>query len=157
MRRIYRSVICQVMLAMVMAISLPGWASAAATPVAIEVVDSLPLLPEDADLKQLSQQLELIRQSVPISTSDEKLAEFRQGALQVQQQAETLLTVRATEMERLDDQLDVVAAGEEEVAGEVGRRDHSANPARAVELVGPGDVEAEAAVLEHTELAGEEA
>ena len=73
------------MLAMVMAISLPGWASAAATPVAIEVVDSLPLLPEDADLKQLSQQLELIRQSVPISTSDEKLAEFRQGALQVQQ------------------------------------------------------------------------
>ena len=85
MRRMYRGVICQALLAMVLAISLPGWADAAAAPAPVDVVDSLPLLPEDADLKQLSQQLELIRQSVPISTSDEKLAEFRQGALQVQQ------------------------------------------------------------------------
>ncbi|MDD0985984.1 DUF3772 domain-containing protein [Pseudomonas shahriarae] len=112
MRRIYRGVICQALLAMVMAISLPGWADAAATPAPVEVVDSLVLLPEDANLKQLGQQLELIRQSVPISTSDEKLAEFRQGALQVQQLAGALLTVRATEMERIDDQLKVLGAAQ---------------------------------------------
>ena len=112
MRRIYRGVICQALLAMVMAISLPGWADAVATPAPVEVVDSLVLLPEDANLKQLGQQLELIRQSVPISTSDEKLAEFRQGALQVQQLAGALLTVRATEMERIDDQLKVLGAAQ---------------------------------------------
>ena len=112
MRRTYRSVICQAMLAMVLAVSLPAWADASETTVPVEVVDSLPLLPENADLKQLSQQLELIRQSVPISTSDERLAEFRQGALQVQQQAETLLTVRAADMERVDDQLKVVGAAQ---------------------------------------------
>ena len=115
-RFIQRNVFRHALLIMVMMINMSAWAEeAVATPPSIGI-GGLSRLPEDADLKHLGQHLDLIRQTAPISTSDERLAEFRQGAIQVQEKAQSLVKIRAAEIERLDDQLKVLGGAQPEEA-----------------------------------------
>ncbi|HDQ4074428.1 TPA: mechanosensitive ion channel family protein [Pseudomonas aeruginosa] len=63
---------------------------------------------EDANLDQLNTQLELIRQSVSTTANDGSLSNLRQTALHVQGQANRLSAMRASDIERVDDQLKVL-------------------------------------------------
>ncbi|WP_045882996.1 DUF3772 domain-containing protein [Pseudomonas chlororaphis] len=97
------------LLALLLCIVLPAFAAPAPAsgPQAV-ARNQMPLLAEGADLDQLNDRLELIRQSVSANANDDLLADLRQAALQVQKQADSLIAVRATDIERLDDQLKVL-------------------------------------------------
>ncbi|WP_016969198.1 DUF3772 domain-containing protein [Pseudomonas tolaasii] len=73
-----------------------------------QVTQQLPLLTKDADLDQLRDQLELIRQNVSISANDDLLADLQQAAVQVQKQADRLIALRTSDIDRLDNQLKVL-------------------------------------------------
>ncbi|MDF0730085.1 DUF3772 domain-containing protein [Pseudomonas entomophila] len=87
--------------------AMPAW-SAGATPVSRLLSDGLPTLEEDASLAQLNDRLDLVRQGVTSNANDDLLSQLRQAALQVQRQADALGTLRTTDVERLDDQLNVL-------------------------------------------------
>lgn len=115
-RLILKKMLCHALLIIAMVVNVSAWAGEVDTVRPVMGLTGPSSLPEDADLTELGQQLDLIRQSVPLSTSDETLAEFRRGAIQVQEKAETLFKVLSVEIERLDDQLKVLGEAQPEEA-----------------------------------------
>ncbi|WPO48577.1 DUF3772 domain-containing protein [Pseudomonas sp. S1Bt23] len=107
MRRVRQNRWGMGLLALLLCIALPAFAAPAPGPQSV-ARNQLPLLAEGADLEQLNDRLELIRQSVSASGNDDLLSDLRQAALQVQKQADSLVALRATDIERLDDQLKVL-------------------------------------------------
>lgn len=107
MRRVRQNRWGMGLLALLLCIALPAFAAPAPGPQAV-ARGPLPQLDEGADLEQLNDRLEFIRQSVSASGNDDLLSDLRQAALQVQKQADSLAALRATDIERLDDQLKVL-------------------------------------------------
>lgn len=68
----------------------------------------LPVLPDDANLDQLSDRLELIRQRVSADSDDGLLSNLRQSTLGVQGRAEQNASDIAAELARTEDQLKVL-------------------------------------------------
>ena len=106
MRRVSLNSLCTGILALMLWAALPAW-SAPETPNRPAVAE-MPALAEDATLDQLSDRLDLIRQGVTSNANDDLLAQLRQGALQVQRQADVLVTERTANLQRVDDQLNVL-------------------------------------------------
>ncbi|MGE7993393.1 DUF3772 domain-containing protein [Pseudomonas sp. NPDC089554] len=96
-----------VFLALLLCVAQPAW-SAGATPVSQLLSEGVPALEEDASLDQLSERLDLVRQGVTSNANDDLLSQLRQAALQVQRQADALGTLRTSDIDRLDDQLNVL-------------------------------------------------
>ncbi|MGB9088740.1 MAG: DUF3772 domain-containing protein [Pseudomonas farsensis] len=94
-------------LAMLLCLALPAWANPAA-PVSRLAVAEQQVLDENANLEQLSERLDQIRQGVSANANDDLLSQLRQSALQVQRQADALTTKRTADVDRLDDQLKVL-------------------------------------------------
>ena len=59
-------------------------------------------------LDDLNEQLDKIRQKVTVSANDDLLSSLRQAALQVQKQADDLIAQQATDIEHLNDQLNIL-------------------------------------------------
>jgi small-conductance mechanosensitive channel len=96
-------------LAVLLWVASPAWA-APATPVSRLAVAEQQVLDENASLEDLSERLDQIRQGVTSNANDDLLAQLRQSALQVQRQADALATQRTADVQRLDDQLNVLGA-----------------------------------------------
>ncbi|MDH0650079.1 DUF3772 domain-containing protein [Pseudomonas sp. GD03858] len=94
-------------LALLLCLAIPAWA-APATPVSRLAVAEQQELDENASLDTLSERLDQIRQGVTGDANDDLLAQLRQSALQVQRQADVLTTQRTADVQRLDDQLNVL-------------------------------------------------
>lgn len=69
---------------------------------------ALPVMADGASLDELSEQLDLIRQKVSVSANDDLLASLRQAALQVQKQADNLVSRQAADIDHLDEQLNII-------------------------------------------------
>lgn len=91
-------------LALLLWVATPAW-SASVGPLSL---DELPVLDENASLKQLTDRLDQVRQELTSEANDDLLSQLRQAALQVQRQADALSAQRTTDVERLDDQLKVL-------------------------------------------------
>jgi len=115
MRRVNLNSVCTGILALMLWVALPAW-SAPAAPAPRPVATEMPVLAEDATLEQLSDRLDLIRQGVTSNANDDLLAQLRQGALQVQRQAGALVTVRTADLQRIDDQLNVLGPAQPDEA-----------------------------------------
>ncbi|MHA6163547.1 DUF3772 domain-containing protein [Pseudomonas sichuanensis] len=94
-------------LALLLWVAVPAWA-ATVTPVSRLAVAEQQVLDENAGLEELSERLDQIRQGVTSNANDDLLAQLRQSALQVQRQADVLVTARTADVQRLDDQLNVL-------------------------------------------------
>ena len=94
-------------LALLLWVAVPAWA-APVTPVSRLAVAEQQVLDENASLEELSERLDQIRQGVTSNANDDLLAQLRQSALQVQRQADVLVTARTADVQRLDDQLNVL-------------------------------------------------
>ncbi|MDH0303157.1 MULTISPECIES: DUF3772 domain-containing protein [unclassified Pseudomonas] len=92
---------------LLLCLAIPAWA-APATPVSRLAVAEQQELDENASLDALSERLDQIRQGVTGDANDDLLAQLRQSALQVQRQADVLATQRTADVQRLDDQLNVL-------------------------------------------------
>lgn len=90
--------------ALLLWVATPAW-SASVGPLSL---GELPMLEENANLEQLSERLDLVRQGLTSEANDDLLSQLRQAAMQVQRQADALSTQRTTDVERLDDQLKVL-------------------------------------------------
>ena len=77
---------------------------------------SLPELTETASLDDLNNQLDLIRQKVSVSANDDLLSSLRQAALQVQKQADSLTSQQTTDIEHLDEQINILGPVERDEA-----------------------------------------
>lgn len=73
-------------------------------------------LVEQASLEDLSKQLEQIRQKVTVDANDDVLSNLRQAALQVQKQSDALIARQATDIEKLDDQLNILGPAQPDEA-----------------------------------------
>lgn len=104
MRRLSLCRFCVGILAVLLWVATPAW-SASVGPLSL---DELPVLDENANLKQLTDRLDQVRQELTSEANDDLLSQLRQAALQVQRQADALGTQRTTDVERLDDQLKVL-------------------------------------------------
>jgi small-conductance mechanosensitive channel len=78
-------------LALLLWVAVPAWA-ATVTPVSRLAVAEQQVLDENAGLEELSERLDQIRQGVTSNANDDLLAQLRQSALQVQRQADVLVT-----------------------------------------------------------------
>ncbi|HDS1737768.1 MULTISPECIES: DUF3772 domain-containing protein [Pseudomonas] len=107
MRRISLDRLCVGILALLLWVATPAW-SAGATPVSQLLAGELPALDENASLEQLSDRLDQIRQGVSSKANDDQLSQLRQAAMVVQRQADALVALRTTDLQRLDDQLNVL-------------------------------------------------
>ncbi|WP_194789863.1 DUF3772 domain-containing protein [Pseudomonas sp. UFMG81] len=107
MRRVSLDRFYVVVLALLLSAAVPAWA-APATPVSRLAVAEQQVLDENASLEELSERLDQIRQGVTSNANDDLLAQLRQSALQVQRQADVLVTARTADVQRLDDQLNVL-------------------------------------------------
>jgi small-conductance mechanosensitive channel len=63
---------------------------------------------EEPSLEELNEQLDQIRQKVTVSANDDLLSNLRQAALQVQKQADSLIARQAADIEKLNDQLNIL-------------------------------------------------
>ncbi|QVM92190.1 mechanosensitive ion channel family protein [Pseudomonas entomophila] len=95
------------LLALLLCVAVPAWAQPA-TPVSRLAVAEQQVLDENAGLEELSERLDQIRQGVTSNANDDLLAQLRQSALQVQRQADVLVTQHTADVQRLDDQLNVL-------------------------------------------------
>ena len=107
--------------ALLLCLAVPAWA-APATPVSRLAVAEQQVLDENASLEELSERLDQIRQGVNSNANDDLLAQLRQSALQVQRQADVLVTQRTADVQRLDDQLNVLGPPLEEEAESLTRQ-----------------------------------
>ncbi|MEE1888231.1 DUF3772 domain-containing protein [Pseudomonas carassii] len=107
--------------ALLLCLAVPAWA-APATPVSRLAVAEQQVLDENASLEELSERLDQIRQGVTSNANDDLLAQLRQSALQVQRQADVLVTQRTADVQRLDDQLNVLGPPMEEEAESLTRQ-----------------------------------
>lgn len=107
--------------ALLLCLAVPAWA-APATPVSRLAVAEQQVLDENASLEELSERLDQIRQGVTSNANDDLLAQLRQSALQVQRQADVLVTQRTADVQRLDDQLNVLGPPLEEEAESLTRQ-----------------------------------
>ena len=101
-------------LALLLCVTLPAFAQAAAAQVAPQTApqaasqsDATPEV-EAPSLDDLSEQLDQIRQKVTVSANDDLLSSLRQAALQVQKQADDLIAKQAVDIEHLNDQLNIL-------------------------------------------------
>ncbi|UBM24657.1 DUF3772 domain-containing protein [Pseudomonas sp. p1(2021b)] len=104
MRRLSLYRFCVATLAVLLWVATPAW-SAQVGPLS---AGELPTLDENASLEQLSDRLDQVRQGLTSEANDDLLSQLRQAALQVQRQADALGTQRTSDVERLDDQLQVL-------------------------------------------------
>ncbi len=102
------------LLALLLCVTLPAFAQAAAAQVAPQTAsqaasqsDATPEV-EAPSLDDLSEQLDQIRQKVTVSANDDLLSSLRQAALQVQKQADDLIAKQAVDIEHLNDQLNIL-------------------------------------------------
>jgi len=107
--------------ALLLCLAVPAWA-APVTPVSRLAVAEQQVLDENASLEELSERLDQIRQGVTSNANDDLLAQLRQSALQVQRQADVLATQRTADVQRLDDQLNVLGPPMEEEAESLTRQ-----------------------------------
>ena len=107
MRRVSLDRFCAGIFALLLCLAVPAWA-APATPASRLAVAEQQVLDENASLDELSERLDQIRQGVTSNANDDLLAQLRQSALQVQRQADVLATQRTADVQRLDDQLNVL-------------------------------------------------
>ncbi|WP_456292949.1 DUF3772 domain-containing protein [Pseudomonas sp. AK106] len=101
-------------LALLLCITVPAFAQAAAAQVAPQATtqpasqaNATPEA-EAPSLDDLSEQLDQIRQKVTVSANDDLLSSLRQAALQVQKQADDLIAKQAVDIEHLNDQLNIL-------------------------------------------------
>ncbi|MFP3847535.1 DUF3772 domain-containing protein [Pseudomonas sp. W5-01] len=101
-------------LALLLCITVPAFAQAAAAQVAPQATtqpasqaNATPEA-EAPSLDDLSEQLDQIRQKVTVSANDDLLSGLRQAALQVQKQADDLIAKQAVDIEHLNDQLNIL-------------------------------------------------
>jgi potassium efflux system protein len=73
-------------------------------------------LVEQASLEDLSKQLDQIRQKVTVDANDDVLSNLRQAALQVQKQSDALIARQATDIEKLNDQLNILGPAQPDEA-----------------------------------------
>lgn len=101
-------------LALLLCITVPAFAQAAAAQVAPQATtqpaSQANVTPEAEapSLDDLSEQLDQIRQKVTVSANDDLLSSLRQAALQVQKQADDLIAKQAVDIEHLNDQLNIL-------------------------------------------------
>lgn len=101
-------------LALLLCVTLPAFAQAAAAQVAPQTAPQAASQPdatpevEAPSLDDLSEQLDQIRQKVTVSANDDLLSSLRQAALQVQKQADDLIAKQAVDIEHLNDQLNIL-------------------------------------------------
>lgn len=102
------------LLALLLCVTVPAFAQAAAAQVAPQPAtqaasqsDATPEA-EAPSLDDLSEQLDQIRQKVTVSANDDLLSSLRQAALQVQKQADDLIAKQAVDIEHLNDQLNIL-------------------------------------------------
>ncbi|WP_312936156.1 DUF3772 domain-containing protein [Pseudomonas sp.] len=107
MRRTRLDRFCVGLLALLLWVATPAW-SAPATPAPSLAAAEQQTLAEDASLDQLNARLDQVRQAVTTNANDDLLSQLRQAALQVQRQAADLGAQRATDLQRVADQLNVV-------------------------------------------------
>ncbi|CAM3759773.1 Miniconductance mechanosensitive channel MscM [Pseudomonas reidholzensis] len=107
MRRVSLDRLCVGIFALLLWVATPAW-SAGATPVSQLLAGEMAALDENASVEQLSDRLDQIRQGVSSNANDDQLSQLRQAAMQVQRQADALVALRTTDLERLDDQLKVL-------------------------------------------------
>ncbi|GLH34219.1 MULTISPECIES: DUF3772 domain-containing protein [unclassified Pseudomonas] len=93
-------------MALMLALASPAWS--ASVPVANLVASELPVLDENASIEQLSDRLDQIRQGVTSNANDDLLSQLRMATVQVQRQADALSTLRAADVQKLDDKLKVI-------------------------------------------------
>ncbi|WPP01663.1 DUF3772 domain-containing protein [Pseudomonas sp. HR96] len=98
-------------------IGLLAWlALCAAVPVAAQAAQDSPApataeqttAPQGPSLDELSDQLDQIRQKVSVKANDDLLANLRQGALQIQKQADALSATQALDLQHLNEQLSIL-------------------------------------------------
>lgn len=87
--------------------TLPALAQPAPSPQADGSSAQAPVV-EEASLEDLDAQLDEIRQKVTVSANDDLLSSLRQAALQVQKQADNLIARQAVDIEKLNDQLNIL-------------------------------------------------
>ncbi|NWC79351.1 mechanosensitive ion channel family protein [Pseudomonas putida] len=93
-------------MALMLALASPAWS--ASVPVGNLVASELPVLDENASIEQLSDRLDQIRQGVTSNANDDLLSQLRMATVQVQRQADALSTLRAADVQKLDDKLKVI-------------------------------------------------
>ncbi|MFJ4111011.1 DUF3772 domain-containing protein [Pseudomonas sp. NPDC089758] len=93
-------------MALMLALASPAWS--ASVPVANLVAGELPVLDENASIEQLSDRLDQIRQGVTSNANDDLLSQLRMATVQVQRQADALSSLRAADVQSLDDKLKVL-------------------------------------------------
>ncbi|OLF53825.1 DUF3772 domain-containing protein [Pseudomonas chlororaphis] len=135
MRRVNPNRWAMGLLALLLCIAVPAFAAPQAPDPSALSRNPLPVLAEGADLEQLNDRLELIRQSVSASANDDLLSDLRQAALQVQKQADALIALRTADIERLDDQLKVLGAAQPNEAPSLSKQ-REALTAQKDELLG---------------------
>ncbi|MDZ5604314.1 DUF3772 domain-containing protein [Pseudomonas sp. RP23018S] len=107
MRRTRLDHFCVGLLALLLWVATPAWSAPATTAPSLASAEQQTLA-EDASLDQLNTRLDQVRQAVTTNANDDLLSQLRQAALQVQRQAADLGAQRATELQRVADQLNVV-------------------------------------------------
>lgn len=85
----------------------PASADSSAAPAAGAAGEQAPA-PQGPSLDELSDQLDQIRQKVSVKANDDLLANLRQGALQIQKQADTLSAAQAVDIQHLTEQLSIL-------------------------------------------------
>lgn len=107
MRRVCLARFCLAFLALMLVVAQPAW-SAPVAPASNLAAGDLPALDETASYEQLSDRLDLIRQGVTSNANDDVLSQLRLATVQVQRQADALSTLRAADVAKLDDKLNVL-------------------------------------------------
>ena len=92
---------------LLLCVTLPAFAQSTPPPPADTASSQEPAVKEPS-LEDLNEQLDQIRQKVTVKANDDLLSSLRQAALQVQKQADSLVARQAADIEKLDDQLNIL-------------------------------------------------
>jgi small-conductance mechanosensitive channel len=92
---------------LLLCLTLPAFAQSTPPPQANSASSQEPVV-EEPSLEDLNKQLDQIRQKVTVSANDDLLSNLRQAALQVQKQADSLIARQAADIEKLNDQLNIL-------------------------------------------------
>lgn len=92
---------------LLLCVTLPAFAQSTPPPPADTASSQAPVVKEPS-LEDLNEQLDQIRQKVTVKANDDLLSNLRQAALQVQKQADSLVARQAADIEKLDDQLNIL-------------------------------------------------
>lgn len=92
---------------LLLCVTLPAFAQSTPPPPA-DAASSQEAVVKEPSLEDLNEQLDQIRQKVTVKANDDLLSNLRQAALQVQKQADRLVARQAADIEKLDDQLNIL-------------------------------------------------